>query len=168
MEQRNIQLLKREFRFGEQGYTLVKTMMFVYSFKKANIDYPLYEESFRQPSVYLKTLCNIANENLLKIDNSCGKELGILIRDCIVSFNEYVHSQSGMGTALLALNELTIEGIEYFIKNEANFSGSKEDLSTPDTLMDLDPEKLASFLIKYSIPSIVNSFKANKAVPIPD
>lgn len=136
MEQKNIQLLKREFRFDEQGYTLVKTMVFVYAFKKANIIYPLYNER-KQVSKYLKELCIIANEYLLQIDNVFENKFSSLIRDCIVSFNEYVQLQTGMGAALLVLNNMSVEDIEFFIINEADFSGLKDDLSTPDSIIEL-------------------------------
>ena len=136
MEQKNIQILKKEFRFENQGYNLVKAMMFIYAFKKANINYPLFQES-KRANDYLKELCRLANKNVSIIDDMCGNELGSLIKDCIVSFNTYVNSQSTISDALNVLNELTIEDIEWFVVNEANFSGFRADLSTPETLSEL-------------------------------
>lgn len=137
MEQRNIQVLKREFRFSEQGYTLVKSMVFIYAFKKADINYPLYKVEEYSAQDYLAKLCEIANFNLLIIKEECGEQLVEIVKECVKSFNSYVSSQSGLTFALSVLNDLSIEDIKNFIINDANFIGEREDLSSPKNLIDL-------------------------------
>lgn len=142
MEQRSIQVLKREFRFSEQGYTLVKSMVFIYAFKKAEINYPLYKAEEHSAQDYISKLCETANSNLLIINEKCGEKLGEIVKDCVKNFNSYVATQSGLSFALSILNDLSIDNIKDFIINDANFIGEREDLSSPKNLIDLVIELL--------------------------
>lgn len=137
MEQKNIQTLKREFRFSEQGYTLVKLMVFIYAFKKTDINYPIYKAKEHSAQDYLSKLWEIANSNLLKINEKCGEQLGEIVKECVKSFNSYVSTQSSLSFALSVLNDLSIDDIKDFIINDANFIGEREDLSSPKNLIDL-------------------------------
>ena len=137
MEQRNFQILKREFRFVGQGYSLVKVMVFMYALKKSNIEYPLYSEKEKNVQDYLSKTFKLVKQNLTEIEESCGKEFIEVINYCIKDFDRYVSSKSLLGEALLILNELTTEEISDFIINDATYVGERDDFSSPKNLMDL-------------------------------
>lgn len=137
MEQRNFQILKREFRCVGQGYTLVKIMVFMYALKKSNIEYPLYSEKEKSAQDYLNKTFILVKQNLIKIEETCGKEFIEVLNYCIKDFDRYVSSKSLLGEALLILNELTTEDIADFIINDATYAGERDDFSSPKNLMNL-------------------------------
>ncbi len=117
--QKNYDLMK-EFRFGSQGYELVKGMMFIYAFKKANIEYPLFCQEKIDALEYLIQLHQLADANLTEIDKSCGRGLGEIIRDCVLGFEKHKSIHHKMNYALNILNDFTTNDIENFIINDVN------------------------------------------------
>ena len=133
MEQKNIQILKKEFRYGGEGYNLFKLMIFLYLLKKSNISYPLFKEDSNAQD-YISKIYDLVDNNRENIYEVCGEELTDIFSFSILSFNKKVLLNSSV---LLTLNEFTVEDIENFIVNEANFTGERDDYSTPKNLIEL-------------------------------
>ncbi len=130
--------LKREFNFEEQNFALIKAMVFIYAFKKAKINYPLFEVNNKVINQnYLINLHDLAKDNLKKIYNVCGEQLGCLINDCLENDNSNVELQSELMHKLFLLNNFTSEDIEKYITNKDNYIYEKNDFSSPKSLIDL-------------------------------
>lgn len=136
MEQRTTEILKRTFRYGELGYTLVKTLLFIYALRKSNIEVPMSRVN-NKASEFLKDIHNSVKEHLdiLFVDNDLI--MNDLIRNCVLSFNERVDSYLDVEMVIRAMLTMTNEDIKDFIVNDANSVGEKNDYSSPKELINL-------------------------------
>ena len=136
MEQRTTEILKRTFRHGELGYTLVKTLLFIYVLRESNIEVPMPSSNIK-PSRYLKEIHGLVRQNLNALLENNDPFMNDLIRDCIVSFNEHVDSYLDIEMMVRILFTMTNDDIKEFIINDANSVGEKMDYSSPKELIDL-------------------------------
>ena len=138
METKNLQIIKSQFRFNEQGYTLMKSAFYIYVLRKSGINYNIGNKNnimaHRNNLTYLHKL---VKDNLDKIEECCGRVVGDLIKDCIVSFSDYYVTGTGINNALYAIDEMSEEGIEELFVEHATSYGNKEDSSIPNDLSEL-------------------------------
>lgn len=136
MEQRTREILKRTFRYGELGYTLVKTLLFIYVLRKSDIELPMSSDN-NKASEFLKDIHHLVKERLdiLFVDNDLV--MNDLIRNCVLSFNERVDSYLDIELMIKAMLTITNEDIKDFIVNDANSVGEKNDYSSPKELINL-------------------------------
>lgn len=140
MENRQLITLKRQFRFGEQGYTLIKYMFFIYCFRNAGIDYPKYSEADtlkNNKDKRLKEILKFANEKVGDIFSKLNHKEADLFALSIKSFSYFLITGSGMNSALLTVESMTNEEIRDFIVNESGYSGERDDYGTPLSLVKL-------------------------------
>ena len=108
METKNLQIIKSQFRFNEQGYTLMKSAFYIYVLRKSGINYNIGNKNnimaHRNNLTYLHKL---VKDNLDKIEECCGRVVGDLIKDCIVSFSDYYVTGTGINNALYAIDEMS-------------------------------------------------------------
>lgn len=138
MDNKNLQTIKAQFRFNEQGYTLMKAAFYIYVLRKSEIDYNIGNKNnlmiHRNNLTYLHGL---VKENLQKIENCCDKVVCDLIKECIVSFSDYYVTGTGINDALYVIDKMTNKEIgELFIENATSY-GNKEDSSIPNDLSEL-------------------------------
>lgn len=134
MEQRTTEILKRTFRYGELGYTLVKTLLFIYVLRESNIEVPMPSSNIK-PSRYLKEIHGLVRQNLNALLENNDPFMNDLIRDCIVSFNEHVDSYLDIEMMVRILFTMTNDDIKEFIINDANSVGERMDYSSPKELI---------------------------------
>ena len=140
MENRQLITLKRQFRFGEQGFTLVKYMFFIYCFRNAGIDYPKYSEADtlkNNKDRRLKEILKFANEKVGEIFSKLNHKEADLFALSIKSFSYFSITGSGMNSALLTVESMTNKEIRDFIVNESGYSGERDDYGTPLSLVKL-------------------------------
>lgn len=138
METKNLQIIKSQFRFNEQGYTLMKSAFYIYVLRKSGINYNIGNKNnimaHRNNLTYLHKL---VKDNLDKIEECCGRVVGDLIKDCILGFSDYYVTGTGINNALYAIDEMSEEGIEELFVEHATSYGNKEDSSIPNDLSEL-------------------------------
>ena len=138
MDNKNLQTIKAQFRFNEQGYTLMKAAFYIYVLRKSEIHYNIgNKNNLMIHQNNLTYLHRLVKENLQKIENCCDKVVCDLIKECIVSFSDYYVTGTGINDALYAIDKMTNKEIgELFIENATSY-GNKEDSSVPNDLSEL-------------------------------
>lgn len=139
---KNIEILKskilqRQFMYNQQGYTLIKYMVFKYVLTEVGVSFPSVKEFDCKIEKHFETIKPLIYENLEKISYMFGDNVKDLVLNCIVSFSSYNVSDSGFEQALLIIEEMSQEDIINFILNDSDNLGGKEICSTPETLSNL-------------------------------
>lgn len=131
MKKRNLQNLFKIFCDNSNGITLIKIMALIYSLRKSNVDYPLfdqrhideYENSVQE---YINKLIYIYNSNNINY-RYLDRELGQVI----------VKDSDDLISALFIINEMTNSEIEEFLKDDSIYNNDRDNYGSTKELSDL-------------------------------
>ena len=130
-------LLQRQFMYNQQGYTLIKYMVFKYALEEVGIEFPSIKEFDCKLSAHFEHLKSVIYENLDKIAEVLGEYFKGIVLDCIVSFSLYNSSDSDFEQSICIIEDMTIDAIRDFVVSETIALGGRESCSTPQGLCEL-------------------------------
>lgn len=138
------EILRKQFNYGNQGFSVVKCLVYIYCLKEIGKSIRPYDSYIAKsnlenlPEVYMLEVHDLVKSNLNIIDKKINPKLSSLLKDCIVSFYPKFMPNTGMSSALSRISSMTQDEIVQYIVNEANtIDLGKEDCSTPDSVVNL-------------------------------
>lgn len=129
--------MQRQFRYNQQGYSLIKCMVLRFSLLSIHKNLLSIRECDGNVVKYFSYLRDNVQDNLESISKELGSQFRDLVLDCIVSFSAYNEKDSGFEQALYIMEELTLQEIKDFIINGVQNFTYRDNCGTPISLCEL-------------------------------